>query len=113
MTSFRVHFTLCCCRFGNALDNVKKELAIWKKLDHENVVHLYEIIDDPDKDKLYMVSELVDGGPVMPDEKCVRCCAAAAAAAAVLTRHPDALQGVHAAVSCYRTKCHSAAADGS
>lgn len=55
-------------RFGTALDNIKKELAIWKKLDHENVVSLYEIIDDPEKDKLYMVSELVDGGPVMPDE---------------------------------------------
>ena len=59
---------VCVDRFGNALDNVKKELAIWKKLDHENVVSLVEIIDDPDNDKLYMVSELVDGGPVMPDE---------------------------------------------
>jgi hypothetical protein len=34
-------------RFGTALDNVKKEMAIWKKLDHDNVVHLVEIIDDP------------------------------------------------------------------
>lgn len=58
-------------RFGTALDNIKKELAIWKKLDHPNVVSLFEIIDDPEKDKLYMVSELVDGGPIMPDVTCV------------------------------------------
>jgi serine/threonine protein kinase len=56
-------------RFGTALDSVKKEIAIWKKLDHENVVGLFEVIDDPDKDKLYMVSEFIDGGPVMPDEQ--------------------------------------------
>jgi serine/threonine protein kinase len=34
-------------RFGTALDSVKKELAIWKKLNHENIVHLVEVIDDP------------------------------------------------------------------
>jgi serine/threonine protein kinase len=36
-------------RFGTALDSVKKELSIWKKLSHDNIVHLYEIIDDPGK----------------------------------------------------------------
>ena len=34
-------------RFGTALDGVKKELSIWKKLNHDNVVNLVEIIDDP------------------------------------------------------------------
>jgi serine/threonine protein kinase len=67
MTNFVWNNT--CARFGTALDSVKKELAIWKKLDHENVVSLFEIIDDPDKDKLYMVSEFIDGGRIMPDEQ--------------------------------------------
>lgn len=62
-----VGFAFIILRFGTALDNIKKELAIWKKLDHENVVVLFEVIDDPEKDKLYMISELVDGGPVMKD----------------------------------------------
>ena len=36
------------------LDAVKKEIAILKKCDHKNVLKLYEVIDDPDQDKLYL-----------------------------------------------------------
>lgn len=31
-----------------------KEIAIMKKLDHPNVVKLHEVIDDENRDKLYM-----------------------------------------------------------
>jgi hypothetical protein len=30
-------------RFGNALQNVQREIAVWKKLDHPNVVVLFEV----------------------------------------------------------------------
>lgn len=51
-------------RFGNALQNVEREVAIWKKLDHPHIVRLVEALDDA-QDHLYLVSELVAGGPCM------------------------------------------------
>lgn len=41
-------------KYKDALDNVKKEIAIMKKLRHANVIRLYEVIENPDNDKLYM-----------------------------------------------------------
>eukprot|EP00947_MAST-08B_sp_MAST-8B-sp1_P000840 g840.t1 len=55
-------------RFGNALQNVQKEIAIWKKLRHPNVVRLHEVMDDPEHDKIYLVNDFVEGGAVMPDQ---------------------------------------------
>eukprot|EP00698_Gefionella_okellyi_P016758 TRINITY_DN4816_c0_g1_i2.p1 TRINITY_DN4816_c0_g1~~TRINITY_DN4816_c0_g1_i2.p1 ORF type:complete len:403 (+),score=70.18 TRINITY_DN4816_c0_g1_i2:108-1316(+) len=58
-------------RFGlgqtSALDSVKREIAILKKLNHENVVRLYEIIDDPSSEKLYLVMEHMPGGALMSE----------------------------------------------
>ena len=42
--------------FKSALDDVKKEIAIMKKLNHENVVKLYEVIENPLNDKIYLGS---------------------------------------------------------
>lgn len=39
---------------SNPLDLVRGEMAILKKLNHENVVKLYEVLDDPNDDSLYM-----------------------------------------------------------
>lgn len=39
---------------SNPLDLVRSELAILKKLSHRNVIRLYEVLDDPDNDSLYM-----------------------------------------------------------
>eukprot|EP00128_Syssomonas_multiformis_P017562 Colp12_sorted_trinity150504_noHs@5988 len=50
---------------SNPLLQVNREIAILKKLDHKNVVCLYEVMDDNSQDNIYMVFELVDGGPVM------------------------------------------------
>ncbi|KAG6574585.1 CAMKK/CAMKK-META protein kinase [Phytophthora cinnamomi] len=55
-------------RFGNALQSVKKELNIWKRFKHRHIVVLREVIDTDDSDELYMISELVDGGPVLDDD---------------------------------------------
>lgn len=50
---------------GNPLNLIKEEIAIMKKLDHPNMVHLYEVLDDPEDDSLYMVMELCEKGEVM------------------------------------------------
>ena len=41
----------------NALDNVQMEMAIMKKLDHPYIAKLYEIINDPNQQKLYLIIE--------------------------------------------------------
>jgi serine/threonine protein kinase len=41
-----------------------REIAVMKKLKHRNVVPLYEVINDPESDKLYMVMKYVDQGPI-------------------------------------------------
>ena len=51
-------------RKNNAFDNVKAEMAIMKKLDHPYVSKLYEIIDDPNQHKLYLILEYSKQGSV-------------------------------------------------
>lgn len=48
-------------------DNVKKEVAIMKKLHHDNVVRLFEVIDDARKDKLFL-------GELLYDDAVCCCC---------------------------------------
>lgn len=50
---------------GNPLFLIRSEIAIMKKLDHENVIDLLEVLDDPDGDSLYMVLELCKKGVIM------------------------------------------------
>jgi [calcium/calmodulin-dependent protein kinase] kinase len=49
----------------SALDLIKEEIAIMKKLDHPNLVQLIEVLDDPAEDSLYMVLEMCKKGVVM------------------------------------------------
>lgn len=49
-------------RFGSAYDSVMGEISVMKRLDHPNIVRLYEVIDDPDEDLLFMIMECVPGG---------------------------------------------------
>lgn len=47
---------------GTAYDGVLREILIMKRLNHPNVVRLYEVIDDPERDEMYLVMEFVTGG---------------------------------------------------
>ncbi|KAF7730196.1 hypothetical protein EC973_002804 [Apophysomyces ossiformis] len=49
----------------NPLDLVRGEMAILKKLNHSHVVKLYEVLDDPNDDSLYMVFEMAHKGVLM------------------------------------------------
>ena len=48
-----------------ALDDVLREIRIMSELHHPNVVQLVEVLNDPDHDKLYMVIEYCQHGPLM------------------------------------------------
>ena len=41
---------------------LQKETAIMKKIFHDNLIQLFEIIDDPDKGKLYFIMDYMDLG---------------------------------------------------
>ncbi|PWN31234.1 Pkinase-domain-containing protein, partial [Meira miltonrushii] len=50
---------------GDPLSLIRREIAILKKLHHPHLVHLYEVLDDPSKDELYMVFEYCADGAVI------------------------------------------------
>ncbi|KMU84896.1 calcium/calmodulin-dependent protein kinase kinase 2 [Coccidioides immitis H538.4] len=50
---------------GNSLHLIKEEIAIMKKLNHPNLVSLFEVLDDPTEDSLYMVMEMCTKGVIM------------------------------------------------
>lgn len=50
---------------GNSLELIKQEIAIMKKLHHNNLVSLIEVLDDPTEDSLYMVMEMCKKGVIM------------------------------------------------
>jgi len=52
-------------RFKTAFDDVIREIAIMRKLDHENVMVLKDVIDDMAIDKLYMVMDYCPKGAIM------------------------------------------------
>jgi [calcium/calmodulin-dependent protein kinase] kinase len=60
-------------RFGftTALDEVYSEIEIMKKIENPNIIKLYEVIDDPTTDKLYLVMPVADYGECLTwsDEK--------------------------------------------
>eukprot|EP00756_Hemistasia_phaeocysticola_P004378 Hpha_TRINITY_DN12781_c0_g1::TRINITY_DN12781_c0_g1_i1::g.114167::m.114167/K07359/CAMKK2; calcium/calmodulin-dependent protein kinase kinase 2 len=49
---------------STALDDALREIAIMKRLEHPNVVKLHEVIDDPECNKLYLILDFVEKGPV-------------------------------------------------
>lgn len=59
-------------KLGNPEDKVKKEVAILKKARHPNVVSLLEVIDDPNRQKVYIVLEYVENGEIIWRRKGLR-----------------------------------------
>eukprot|EP01034_Spumella_vulgaris_P036339 gene36339-44829_t len=49
---------------GNA---IKLEIAVMKRMKHNNIVELHEVIDDQSARKIYLIQELMEGGALMPD----------------------------------------------
>jgi [calcium/calmodulin-dependent protein kinase] kinase len=50
---------------GNPLYLIREEIAIMKKLNHNSLVSLFEVLDDPTEDSLYMVMEMCKKGVIM------------------------------------------------
>jgi len=50
---------------NDSLNLIKEEIAIMKKLNHNNLVALIEVLDDPQEDSLYMVLEMCKKGVAM------------------------------------------------
>jgi serine/threonine protein kinase len=46
-------------------DQLEREVLAMKKLRHRNVVRLYEVIDDPELERMYLVMQYVEHGPVV------------------------------------------------
>ena len=51
--------------FTTALDEVYQEIEIMKQLNHENIIKLYEVIDDPESDKMYLIMPLAEHGEIL------------------------------------------------
>ena len=51
----------------------RREVAVMKKLNHPNIVKLYECIDDPGMDVVYLVMQYVSGGPLLRFDSEYRC----------------------------------------
>jgi [calcium/calmodulin-dependent protein kinase] kinase len=49
-------------RTVNAYSSVKTEMAVMKSLDHPHILKLFEVIDDPNENKLYLIMEFVKNG---------------------------------------------------
>jgi hypothetical protein len=43
---------------------IRKEIAIFKKVAHPNIVRMREIIDDPEQSKIFMILEYCEGGEI-------------------------------------------------
>ena len=46
----------------NAYDLVREELKVLERIEHPNVIWLLEVIDNPDRDPIYLVTEYYSKG---------------------------------------------------
>lgn len=49
----------------NPFEDIKREIEIMKKLNHPNVLRLYEVMDDPKQNKLFLVLEYMKQGDLL------------------------------------------------
>ncbi|KAK9823463.1 hypothetical protein WJX72_002919 [[Myrmecia] bisecta] len=55
-------------RKRNPIDDLRREVAIMRTLRHKNIVSLQEVVDDPRGNKMLLVMDYMEGGPVMTRE---------------------------------------------
>ncbi|CAM9764369.1 unnamed protein product, partial [Choristocarpus tenellus] len=48
-------------------ESLQREVEVMKKLRHPNLVTLWEVIDDPRAQKVYMIQEYMEKGAVLPE----------------------------------------------
>lgn len=53
---------------SDPMEDILREISIMKTMQHPNIVSLFEIIDDPVGNKLLLVMEYMDGGPLLTRE---------------------------------------------
>ncbi len=46
----------------NNLDKVYNEIEVWNKINHDNFIKIFELIDSDEHDYLYLILELADLG---------------------------------------------------
>jgi len=49
-------------------DDVMREIAIMERLDHPNVIKIHEVINDPSDNKIHIIMEYAEGGPLFKGE---------------------------------------------
>ena len=57
-------------RRGNGLDQLRREISICRRLRHRHVAALLEVIDDPGRDEILLVYELLEGPVLLWDAEC-------------------------------------------
>lgn len=50
------------------LEDLLAEISVMRTLRHRNIVTLREVVDDPESNKLLLVMDYMEGGPVMTRE---------------------------------------------
>lgn len=53
---------ICKTKIKPGGHNILTEMEILKKLVHKNVIRLYEILDDPAQDEIYLIMDYLEGG---------------------------------------------------
>lgn len=58
---------------SEVISEIQREVAIMKRLRHKHIVHLFEVIDDPEEQNLYLVMKYVERGPIVHLDEQWRC----------------------------------------
>ena len=54
---------------SSMLDDALREIAILKKINHKNIIKLYEIIQNTEKEKLYLILQICEHGTLMSSDE--------------------------------------------
>lgn len=49
---------------SDQLETTREEISVWQKVNHKNVVKIFKLYDDFEKDKMYLLMELAVFGQI-------------------------------------------------